>query len=570
MPPRQTPEHFRKLSRQDFLGLIAATRADLRAAIDAEVTGLDDSPVAVAERRARALAPDGFEYFARTYFPHYVKSPNSRLHDHLYRRIPELLASPEGETDAIAAPRGEAKSTICSQMAPLWCIARGIKRYILIVMDVNEQAVLMVEAIKTELEGNPRLRLDFPDIFGEGRVWTQGVIVTANGIKVHARGGGQRVRGLRHGPHRPDLAVLDDLENDENVRTPDQRNKLEKWLNSAVLNVGDAAGSLDVIYIGTILHYDSVLARTMKNPLWRAVRFQSVVRWPDRMDLWEQWEERLRNDGKAAAERFLAAHLAAMTKGAVVSWPAVRPIAALMKLRIKIGRSAFASEQQNDPLSEDDQVFGVITYWVQTSATWVFFGAVDPSLGKTNKARDPSAILIGGWDRDTKRLDVVEASIRRRVPDKIISDVIAFQEQYRCITWGVEAVQFQEFFRQILMEKAAAKGVPVPARAVIPHADKALRIESLEPYVSAGAIRLRAGQTQLIDQMQHFPLVDHDDGLDCLEILWKIATGSGAAAGASIDPDGIADDGAADPRHRGPLLGRLGSALIRPLLGRRQ
>jgi hypothetical protein len=39
-----------------------------------------------------------------------------------------------------------------------------------------------------------------------------------------------KLRGLRHGPYRPDLAILDDIENDELVRNPDQRDKLDNWL----------------------------------------------------------------------------------------------------------------------------------------------------------------------------------------------------------------------------------------------------------------------------------------------------------------------------------------------------
>ena len=92
---------------------------------------------------------------------------------------------------------------------------------------------------------------------------------------------------------------LDDLESDENVVTPKQRDKLEKWLNSTVLPLGAAGGKLDVIYVGSILHYDTVLARTMKNPVWNAKRFQAILAWPDNMALWDEWEEVLRTKGKA-------------------------------------------------------------------------------------------------------------------------------------------------------------------------------------------------------------------------------------------------------------------------------
>lgn len=535
-----------KTTKKEFKDFIAATAAELRQKIEAEVTGLEDRPAAIAARRARALAPDGYEFFARTYFPHYIKSASSSsLHTHLYKRLPEILLDPRGQNDAIAAPRGEAKSTHCSQLFPLWCIAKRAKHFILVLMDAFDQSATMVEAIKAELDSNPRLALDFPEICGQGRVWKEGVLITRTGIKVQAFGSGKRLRGLRHGPYRPDLAVLDDIENDENVRSPEQRDKLENWVDKAVLNVGPPDGSLDVLYIGTILHYDSVLSRKLRNPMWRATKFASVLRWPDRMDLWETWEELLRNEGVASADAFYVKNQKLMTAGAEVSWPEVRPIEALMRLRVKIGTAAFDAEQQNDPVSETDAIFGTITFWVERS-DWIFFGACDPSLGKHNKGRDPSAILVGGLNRETGILDVVEASIRKRLPDRIISDVIAFQKEYRCMKWAIEAVQFQEFFRTELVKRSAKLGTPVPAVAVTPNTDKALRIECLQPHVANGLIRLHPTQTVLLQQMRHYPMVDHDDGPDALEMLWMIALSGSASAGVTVEPSakGIAGNAA--------------------------
>ena len=389
-------------------------------------------------------------------------------------------------------------------------------------MDAFDQAAVMVEAIKTELAANPRLALDFPEAAGQGPVWREGVIVTPTGTKVQGLGALKRLRGLRHGPHRPDLVVLDDIENDENVRSPEQRDKRETWIDKAVMNVGAADGSLDILYIGTVLHYDSVLARKLANPLWRATKFQAVIRWPDRMDLWERWEQILRNDGVREADAFHAANADAMEAGAEVSWPAVRPIGALMRVRVKVGVASFDAEYQNDPISADGAMFGKITFWVERS-TWLFFGACDPSLGKQNRSRDPSAILVGGHDRERGILDVVEARIARRLPDRIIEDIIALQADYYCIRWAVEAVQFQAFFAEELIKRSAARGVPVPVVPVTPNTDKALRIETLQPHVANGLIRLHPGQTELLSQLRHWPMADHDDGPDALEMLWQVA-----------------------------------------------
>lgn len=533
-----------KNSKQ-FLEGIAELAEGLRRQIDAGLEGWDLSPTAVAERRRKVMDPlTGWEYFDRTYFPHYGQAEPSVLHQYLYQRLPQMVNAQYGQRDVLAAPRGEAKSTKVSMSFVLWCVITGLKWYPIIVMDAFEQAAEMLEAIKAELEANPRLQGDFPEACGQGRVWRVGVIVTANGRKVEAFGSAKKIRGRKHGAHRPDLAVMDDIENDENVTTPAQRDKLEKFVTKGVLNLGPPDDSMDAIMIGTVLHYDSVLARFLKNPLWNRKVFKAIIQWPDRMDLWDQFEELLLNGGtpqagEAAAMALYHENKAAMDAGAQVSWPALRPLVRLMIKRAREGHDAFDSEQQNDPVSGEDAPFAnSIRFWVNRLAEWVFFGACDPSLGKHGNSRDPSALGVGGYNRETGILDVVEAKIRKRTPDRIISDIIELQREYNCLVWGIESVQFQEFLRTELIKRSAQLGVPVPARGLIPIADKLLRIETLQPHMHNGLLRLHPSQTTLVEQFRHFPKADHDDGPDMVVMLWMLAVSSGIAAGVQSDsPD---------------------------------
>jgi predicted phage terminase large subunit-like protein len=513
-----------KFDKKAFLQELGKVREEFRKAIEAGCEGFDPSAGARTERRAKALTDDGFEFFCREYFPHYVKKGKSVLHEYLYRRLPEIAASPRSETDAIAAPRGEAKSTITSQLFVLWCVITGRKKYPFIGMDAFDQAAIMLEAIKAELEFNPRLALDFPEATGAGRVWQAGVIVTKNNAKIEAVGSGKRIRGRRHGPIRPDLFIGDDLENDENVRTPEQRDKLMGWLTKAVLKLGGAGDKFDTIIIGTILHYDSVLARLLKNKLWRGVKFKALIRWPDNMHLWDQWEEILLNESRDEADAFYREHEAEMNAGAEVSWPDGRPLVDLMIIRARDGHASFDSELQNDPLSAEDAPFvGCIVFWVNRLNEWIMYGACDPSMGKSSARSDPSAILVGGYNRNTGILDVVEAAIKKRKPDRIISDIIEAQREYRCLMWAVEIIQFQEFLKDELVKRSAILGVPVPAKGIVSRGDKDLRIESIQPHCANGLIRLHPRLVTLIEQLTHWPKADHDDGPDALEMLWSLA-----------------------------------------------
>jgi predicted phage terminase large subunit-like protein len=517
-----------------FVADIGEIAKALRERIEAECDGFAPDPVAAKARAARAK--DDFRFFAETYFPHHVRGAPSEFHLWLYETLPGVVAAADGRRWAIAAPRGNAKTTFCSQIFVLWCVITARKRYPVLLSDATDQAAAVLEGIKAELEVNRRLAMDFPSAVGVGPVWQQGCIVTKNGAKLEAFGASRRLRGRRHGALRPDLVICDDLENDENVRTPAQRDKLESWIDKAVEPLGPPDGSMDLIYVGTILHYDAVLSRKIKNQMWRSKVFKALVNPPDRPDLWELWEEIARNEGEEAADAFRAANAAAMDAGAAVLWPAVQPLPALMKIRLRIGTDAFNCEYQNDPIDAAAALFGNIQFWVQPVRHWVFFGACDPSLGGGGAKSDPSAILIGGLDRDSGILDVIAADIAKRTPDRIIEDIIRLQAEYRCLRWGIEIVQFQAFLASELVLRSAKRGFPVPAVGLTSAFSKEMRIESIQPHVANGLIRLKPGLSELETQLRHYPKADHDDGPDALEMLWRVAVSARAGAPVLVAP----------------------------------
>jgi predicted phage terminase large subunit-like protein len=375
--------------------------------------------------------------------------------------------------------------------------------------------------------------MDFPDACGVGRVWKITTVITANNVKIRIGGTGKKIRGMKHGPYRPDLIFLDDLENDENVRDKAQREKVEKYVLSAVLGLAGPSGGMDVFWVGTSLHYDAAINRVSRKPGWRRKVFRSITQWPDDMALWERWEniytatggsddDEAKAAAEAEAERFYQKNKKAMDAGAVVSWPDVRPLYKLMRMRAT-DHNAFSQEQQNEAGNDDNAPFKGIQFWVEERPDWMFFGAIDPSLGKRGKGRDPSAILIGGLNRKTMTLDVVEAEVTRRVPDLIIARAIELQAKYRCVAWGVETVQFQEFLFTELVKRASLAGIPFPGIAMPETVEKELRIISLQPYVVNGQIRLHRSQTTMIEQLKYWPEADHDDGPDALEKLWRLA-----------------------------------------------
>ncbi len=263
-------------SWKEFEQELAQLGEDIRNQIEMECAAFPTDAAASKVRRERAWHDYGF--FCKTYFPHYVPTPHfSLFQQFIFKRLPEIIDGAADGREVHEAPRGEAKSTYETQLGSLWCIVTGRKHMIGIIMNTEEQAAEMLESIKAELDTNPRLAMDYPEACGRGRVWQATTAITANNIKVRIGGTGKKIRGMKHGPHRPDLIFLDDLENDENVKDKKQRDKVEKYVLSAVLGLAGPGGGMDVFWVGTSLHYDAAINRVARAPGWRRRIFKSIM-----------------------------------------------------------------------------------------------------------------------------------------------------------------------------------------------------------------------------------------------------------------------------------------------------
>ena len=541
------------LSKQDKK--FDAELAALRDLIQSEAKPFPKDKASQKKRIERSKTD--LEYFGCTYFPHYMTALNSDLHRYMCKQFAKLILKSvetgKGDKEADAAPRGNAKSTWSDLVLIIWVAAFKYRNFPLIVSETTKQAIDFLSFITTELETNERLAQDFPKLSGEGPKWTADTIITRNGIKIRAVGAGQKLRGMRHGSKRPDLVVVDDLENDEAVESPDQRKKLEKWFFKALMKIGQK----DTVYIviGTVLHYDSQLAKLLKRPGWKGRKFKSVLKYSD-SKLWEQWTEIFvdisigTEEAEAAADAFFEEHQEEMLEGTEVLWPEVEDYYYLMKMRISDGPAYFDSEKQNEPINPEDCLFQEedFHYWEdgEIDLTDVpHAGVVDPSMGKKSKKHDPSAILGGKMKNNIIYLDI--ADIEKRHPNKIIEDILVYHERAPFNTFGVETIQFQEFFKDTLESEAHKKGLTLNTKEITPNIDKFLRIQTLQPWILNGWIRFKKSHRVLLEQLRYYPMGDHDDGPDALEML-KSLIEKGMVVASSVSSESTKEDYHAERR----------------------
>lgn len=333
-----------------------------------------------------------------------------------------LTAARFGGDQAIAAPRGEGKTTI-TECVVIYCVLTGITTFPLILAATGPDAERILANIKAQFEDNDLLYEDYQEVCGPARelqglpnrangqivagaIGTQSVNESRSRIKwsgrqivlplidvkysrargqiIATRGLDAAVRGIRYGTMRPDLAVIDDPETREVAESETQPERLEKKIDQDIAGLAGQRKRLARVMLTTLMNRTSVSATftdSARKPSWKGRRFRLIQDWPERRDLWDEYTS-LRQAGQSGgdefgrkAHEFYLTHRQEMDAGAIVCNPhryvadvmpdgtqqQVSSLQACFDLIADIGESAFATEYQNDPPEESGPIESGIT-----------------------------------------------------------------------------------------------------------------------------------------------------------------------------------------------------------------
>jgi hypothetical protein len=454
-----------------------------------EVSAFEDtSEAAKAARRERGRT-DHF-YFFQTYLPHYFSAPSAPFHHEMIATVDRRPGPGEVVIPAVEAdPRDFAKSTIVSFGYSLHQICHARRHFILLGSDTEDLASDLTGYIYLELLYNERIKCDFGELVRDN--WAVDDFVALNDVRVKARGRGQRVRGLKHKNWRPDLVILDDMENDQNVRNPELVRKLLSWITGTVYPAIEADGSL--LWVGT------VLAR--KSALYIAIHSDE--------EPYCHWRRKLRQ---------------AIQEDGTSLWPARHPIEKLLGQKKAMGSLAFNREKMNDPVDEDGAIREAwLRYYNRFEIVlppMIVASFVDPSA-KNSEVNDYKAIITVGLEREKMLYRCLHAWIRRASIGEMFAASYRQQATYGGLV-GIEENMLKDFLHESIDNYALTVGHYLPWKPIDHKASKESRIIGTLSYlVEHGKLLFEKGQSDqniLVEQLIYYPSkLIHDDGPDALE-----------------------------------------------------
>lgn len=367
--------------------------------------------------------------------------------------------------------RGAGKSTLAEEYIAIDACYQRFRNFI-IVGESATRACERLAAIKHELDFNEHLHTLFGNLHGP--TWNEDKVVLTNGVVIQAFGRGQSLRGTKHDDVRPDGCLIDDIEDEESVNSPDGRDKTQRWLMRTLLPA--LAPKAKVRMLANMLDPDCLAVRLRKTGMW------TVREYP--------WEY-IRSTGDRGATwqaRFSITHIDQTRKEYEQAGMLNEYMQEYMVQAVDPSTRVFTSTMM--------KVEPRVRSWEPTYAMYDPARTVKASSAHTGK-------VVFSWVGT--KLVVWEGDGQLWLPDKIISDMFDCFDSYSPIKIGVEKEGLEEFLLQPLRAEQTRRRQIIPVETIPAPVNKLAFIRSLQPFFSSGEVVFAKDLPALQQQLLSFP-----------------------------------------------------------------
>lgn len=433
---------------------------------------------------------------------------------------------------AIAAPREHAKSTAITGAYTLASLLFRNSRHILILSSNEELASQFLNSIKTTLAENEVIREQFK-VRGFLKESETEVIVEFEDkyrVRLLAKGAGQRMRGLLWDNTRPDLIVVDDIEDDELVLNQERRDKFKRWFYAAVMPLVKHGGKIRIV--GTIVHQDSLLENLMPetkkdttivtplktysketNPLWLSVKYRAHdSASPYTATEWLWPEQKSPSDFCRQYEDYKARGILDLYAQEFLNEPLDESIA------------YFREEWfRGSPFTED---------WAKRSKR--YYASIDFAVSQAEHA-NYSAICVVAID-EINRLEVVHCRRGRWDSREIMDNMFEIHKSYRPDLFVVEQGTIEKSIGPFIRAEMQKSGRFLNLFPLVPTKDKSSRARAIQGRMKMGDVYFQKDTDWYPDfheELKRFPRGKNDDYVDA--ISWIGLALDNMAAAPTID-----------------------------------
>lgn len=470
--------------------------------------------------------------FGQAFFPKTVRQAPPAFH----YELDKLLDSTDRYV-SMEVFRGGAKTTKL-RLFMARRIAYGISRTILIVGKSQGHASRSLIWLKKQIEHN----LKFSQTFGleRGSKWNDEEIeiVSKTGgfsIWIVAFGVTGSTRGLNFDDYRPDLIIVDDVVDEENSASIEQRTKIEKLVLGALkesLTPPTENEFAKLVILQTPQDEDDICRKAARDPQFKSARFGC---WTPETE-WLPIEQR----ESIWPERFTTKYLQDEWHAALAR-NTLSIFAREMECKLIVTETALFREEWIRYFGEGEETPEPPLHEMVTE---LIIDPVPPpsdrEIAKGLKGKDFEVLgVVGRWRNQYYMLELV--ANHGHDPGWTVTEFFRLAYRWNIRKAVVEAVAYQRTLQWLLREAMKKAGRYYVIEDFPEKRKKYQKIpDALRGPLSMGQVFVRRSQTTLCDQIVHFgPGLKHDDEIEVLAVgITSLTRGSGY----TIDAQGIPDE----------------------------
>jgi hypothetical protein len=420
---------------------------------------------------------------------------------HFHKEIWGLLTDEDKERILLAIPRDHAKTTL-AKLCVVWYFLFTSHRFCAYLSNTNAIALNACRDVINFLR-SPNFVATYGKIHmvkesETASLWIFDLPLGNGRVKrciLRAVGAGQQMRGINIDNQRPDITVIDDVEDNENTESPTLQKKLDKWMFGPYLKA--LARKKKIIWLGNMLQKTSLLARLSQMTKWNPVVFGAMVRDTTTGILQSLWPER---------------------------WPIAELVEDFKEYRDLGLVETWMCEMMNMPghgengFTQENIKTGIVPTPGGNSikAAWL---TLDPAFGETSTA-DLSAIVVHVLPEDGPPM-VVEHVHERLSETEIFEHMLRLALKWNAWVWGIESVAAQRvlitLFNILLtgkMMQGRVQMIPLMAGKGDP---KVARIKAWVALMSKGEYLIPEGDLEISNQLLTYNMKKKSNADDLID-----------------------------------------------------
>lgn len=396
---------------------------------NAEAAGVETQELEGEITLIKQLMESDAEFFIEFFLADSLDMPVPEFHKEIWG----LMQDQEKERILLAVPRDHAKTTL-AKLVVVWYWLHTTHRFCVYISNTAPIAKGACRDIMEYL-----IHPNFLRVYGKIKIvkqseneglWIFDLPMGPGRVKrciLRGLGQGQQMRGINVDNQRPDIAVADDVEDNDVVDSKDQQIKLDKWVFGPFIKA--LARKKKIIWLGNMLAKTSLLARLSRNPRWNPVVFGCLIKDSISGVLKPLWP------GKWTAEALQDDFQEYKDNGLVETW-----MCEMMNMPGH-GENGFTAENLHYlPVPTPDDII----------CSWL---TIDPAFG-LQAHNDETAIAVHVLPRNGIPM-TVETFYGHVDELAMFNEAMRMTRTWGCYTWGIEAVAAQRVLITLFQMMAA-------------------------------------------------------------------------------------------------------------------